>query len=189
MITIFYHRVTSIDCSIMHPHLGPVGASYWVDLEFQGALDANGVIVDFALAKKQAKTIIDDLIDHHFIVAFQQGIWTETASALIFQGKFGRNHTKNIFYQAPHNSFLIMPETLANFSDASAVRDFLATTAAQAIKAQLPAQVAQVKVHLSLGEPAPADNLVRFQYTHGLKKHAGHCQHMLHGHQGALITS
>ncbi len=183
MITIFYHRVTSIDCSIMTPSLGPVGVSYWADVEFQGALDANGVIVDFALAKKQAKTIIDNLIDHHFIVAQNQGTWTEAGASRIFQGQFGQD--KNIFYQAPRNSFLMLPD--AAIQNAEAVRDFLALIAAKAIQAQLPAQVQQVKVHLSRGEHEAQDNVVKFAYTHGLKKHLGHCQQMLHGHQGALI--
>jgi 6-pyruvoyl-tetrahydropterin synthase len=185
MITIFYHRVTSIDCSIMTPTLGPVGVSYWVDVEFQGELGADGVIVDFALAKKQAKTIIDNLIDHHFIVAKNQGTWAEAGAQLIFEGKFGKDHLKTIFYQAPRHSFLIMPAKA--IEDASSVQDFLALTAADAIKAQLPAQVQQVKVHLCLGEHEAQANMVKFAYTHGLKKHLGHCQQMLHGHQGALI--
>ena len=185
MITIFYHRVTSIDCSIMTPDLGPVGVSYWADVEFQGALDANGVIIDFALAKKQAKMIIDNLIDHHFIVAQSQGTCTEAGAQLIFQGKFGKDHLQSIFYQAPRHSFLITPDKA--IEDSSSVQDFLATTAADAIKEQLPSQVQQVKVYLSLGEHDAKDNVVKFAYTHGLKKHLGHCQQMLHGHQGALL--
>ena len=114
MITIFYQQVSSIDCSVMTADKGPVGFSYWADLEFQGELGADGVIVDFALAKKQAKNILDNLIDHHFIVARHQGVWKEDGEQLSFQGEFGeKENRQKIFYQAPRRSFLIMPDDVS----------------------------------------------------------------------------
>ncbi|MBP5296617.1 MAG: 6-carboxytetrahydropterin synthase, partial [Bacteriovoracaceae bacterium] len=90
MISMFYNDVMNIDCSVFDPQRGPRGVSYAVSLELKGELGPEGVIVDFSLAKKKAKEIIDREIDHRFIVFDNQGTLTPRTSGtgLIFKGSY-----------------------------------------------------------------------------------------------------
>jgi 6-pyruvoyl-tetrahydropterin synthase len=69
--SIFVRQATILDCAVMHPTRGPIGQSWWVDVEWQGELDSEGVVFDFGLAKKSAKKAIDDHFDHRLLVERQ----------------------------------------------------------------------------------------------------------------------
>ena len=68
MRTLFVDNLTVIDCSVLDPVVGLTGASWIVDLELSGKLDGESMLIDFGLIKKQAKQLIDDLVDHKLVV-------------------------------------------------------------------------------------------------------------------------
>ena len=68
MTTLFVEQLTVIDASYLCPRRGLVGESWIVDLELEGALDEQSMVLDFGSVKKQLKRAIDEGPDHTLIV-------------------------------------------------------------------------------------------------------------------------
>ncbi len=172
--SLFVEHLTVIDCARLDARRGLVGESWIVDIELIGELDAQSMVLDFGEVKKRLKRALDDSADHTLLVPGCDPRLTVTADAdritLRYDGDAGL---------IEHAS----PACAVTLIDADAVSaDTLAAHLMPMLKTVVPDNVAELRLSLR-------DEVIdgpRYHYTHGLKKHAGHCQRIAHGHRSRI---
>ncbi|MEM7357494.1 MAG: 6-carboxytetrahydropterin synthase [Pseudomonadota bacterium] len=183
MPRLFVDNLTVIDCSILDPERGLIGASWIVDIELHGELDEQSMVFDFAKVKKTIKRVIDDQVDHKLLIpaAFddteiqhQKQADNETGDAQC-SVRFTDHHQQVILHQSPASAITLIPTTRVG---REAVVEFLD----RLLMAALPENVREVRVTLT--EEQAAGNY--YCYSHGLKKHDGNCQRIAHGHRSQV---
>ncbi|WP_105189747.1 6-carboxytetrahydropterin synthase [Pseudoalteromonas sp. T1lg48] len=173
-MTLFVNDLTVIDFSYFCPDRGPVGESWIVDLTLDGDLNDESMVLDFGLVKKQIKRIIDDSVDHTLAVPMQADLsLVERDELVILDARFGANH--HLAMSAPLQA---VSKIDAPRIDEQALTAHLITL----ITPQLPANVTGMGLHL---RPEPSSSFY-YHYSHGLKKHDGNCQRIIHGHRSTL---
>ncbi len=174
MSILFVEQLTVIDCAFLDASRGLVGESWIVDLELEGALDEQSMVLDFGEVKKRLKRAVDDAADHKLLVPVR-------SPELKSRRKSGRFE---LFFAAANG-------VVEHHSPAAAVCALDATQVDAAslaahlqplLRKQVPANVE--RIGLSLRNEA-VDGAY-YHYVHGLKKHAGHCQRIAHGHRSRL---
>lgn len=178
MTTLFVEQLTVIDASFLCQRRGLVGESWIVDLELEGALDEQSMVLDFGAVKKQLKRAIDDGPDHTLIVPLQSPVQRSTTLA------DGRIHT--VFEAATGRIEHRAPACALTLLDAPAVTaEALAQHLLPQLQAAVPANVARIGLHLR----HEAIDGARYHYTHGLAKHRGACQRIAHGHRSRIAIA
>ncbi|RXJ73932.1 hypothetical protein CS022_06525 [Veronia nyctiphanis] len=174
--TLFIKGFTVIDSSFASKTRGLVGESWLVDITLKGTLNDESMIFDFGLVKKHIKSIIDEVADHKLIIpATCSGIEVvrenDTTSVTA-----DFDNENNFVVKAPENAFYFIDEDEVS---ASCIQVDLE----RKILAKMPANVTEVSIVLrteALGD-APY-----YHYSHGLKKHQGNCQRIVHGHRSKI---
>ncbi len=173
-ISLFYQNVTVLDYAYLDEHKGPIGHSQYVDVEFIGKTDKEGVVYDFSHAKKKVKEIIDRDCDHRFVVPAKTVQDDEGRSKFTYE--YGYSDTP-LEYWGPEEAFCAIPfDTVTDQT--------LTTYLEQVVMKEMPETVAAVK--LTLRSEEDLDNSTYFHYTHGLKEHYGNCQRLIHGHRSTV---
>src|SRR5689334_22180251 len=174
MTRLFVEHLTVIDCAYLDAQRGLVGESWIVDLELEGELDDQGMVLDFGEVKKKLKNAVDHVADHKLLVPGKapelQLVLSPTGSGLAFRAATGP-----IEHQAP-------VKAICNVNAEAITADSLAAQIEPALKKAVPPSVTAARVKLR----TEAIHGNYYQYTHGLKKHAGHCQRIAHGHRSKL---
>jgi len=174
MSCLFVEQLTVIDCAYLDAQRGLVGQSWIVDLELEGALDEQSMVLDFGEVKKSLKRGIDHSVDHSLLVPLQASglsvARTGDALGLTFETSLGR-------YE--HRS----PASAVSLIEADRV-DAASVTAHMLPRLQplLPANVSALRLHLR----EEVIDGASYQYVHGLKKHQGACQRIAHGHRSRV---
>jgi 6-pyruvoyl-tetrahydropterin synthase len=180
--SIFVRHVTILDCAVAHPMRGPVGQSWWVDVEWEGQLDENSVVFDFGLAKKAAKKIIDEQFDHRLLLEQKHLLDRKSERVLISCKKLDSDQLSFAMDCYENAVVFLADKTLdevclnGNFAS-------LEKQIAQAVKNESPSNVTSVKVTLTEHPDRLAPNY--FSYTHSLRNHFGNCQRF-HGHSNII---
>ena len=175
MTKLFVNNLTIIDSSLLDPDRGVVGESWRVDVELEGSLNQQGMVLDFSDIKHQVKQTIGLFFDHKLLVPADhlscQITDSDEKTIIVFKLNSGTvvRHTSPATAVALLNSDLITTETL---------------TAAilEKIQPGLPDNVSDFQLRLyneSTSDPS-------FHYSHGLKQHAGNCQRIAHGHRSRI---
>ncbi|QDP02964.1 6-pyruvoyl trahydropterin synthase family protein [Thalassotalea sp. PS06] len=174
---LFVNDLTVIDFSYLCKDRGVVGESWIVDVILSGDLNAESMVLDFGIVKKQIKAIIDDAVDHKLLLP-------KDDNKLFVEQSDRDNHLYVDFYpqgmssihlQSPHCAFAQIPGDKVN---EEGVTRYLV----EVIKAQLPENVTGIELTL---RPEAIDGFY-YHYTHGLKKHDGNCQRIAHGHRSKI---
>ncbi|MEC4089271.1 hypothetical protein CWC22_009640 [Pseudoalteromonas rubra] len=170
---LFVDALTVIDFSYLCGKRGAVGESWIVDMTLHGQLNEESMVLDFAKVKKQIKAIIDDTIDHKLAIPSQLSCNYESQDGRVsFDGLFGGHH---LAMSAPDEAVCIVEG--AQINEASVIA-FLK----QQILPKMPDNVKDLEIEL---RPEPSRSFY-YHYSHGLKKHDGNCQRIIHGHRSDI---
>ncbi|WP_371189608.1 6-carboxytetrahydropterin synthase [Thalassotalea maritima] len=173
---LFVNDLTVIDFSYLCESRGVVGESWIVDVLLAGDLNAESMVLDFGIVKKQIKAIIDDSVDHKLVIA-------EQSSALTVSNSHRDDHLFVDFIDNDVQLFLQSPSQAFVFIDTDKITEESITRYLEnVIKQQLPENVQGLKLTLR-AENIDGDY---YHYTHGLKKHDGNCQRIAHGHRSTI---
>jgi 6-pyruvoyl-tetrahydropterin synthase len=175
MTCLFVEQLTVIDCACLDGARGLVGESWIVDVELHGQLDEQSMVLDFGEVKKRLKRAIDDSADHTLLVPLRQPALELHSSAGRVSLRLRDAAGGAVEHHSPASAVSLLD---AETADANALAAYLEPLLA----AQVPANVAAVRLHLR----QEAIDGAHYQYAHGLKKHAGHCQRIAHGHRSRL---
>lgn len=174
MTRLFVEQLTVIDCAFLDAGRGLVGESWIVDLELEGELDDQGMVLDFGEVKKKLKKAVDQVADHTLVVPGRapelEFVLSGAGSGLSFRAASGA-----IEHRAPAKAVCTL--------DADAVTAAsLAAYLQQAVQKVVPPSVSAIALQLR-HEPIEGSY---YHYAHGLRKHAGQCQRIAHGHRSKL---
>ncbi|MFD1218467.1 6-carboxytetrahydropterin synthase [Microbulbifer celer] len=172
---LFVDNLTNVDFSYLDHHRGVVGETWLANAALDGALDHQGMVVDFGIVKKTLRNWLDDELDHRLLVP--------TRSAhLSLQQEAGRltltwrlPAERKITVSGPEQAFALVEAE-------SITAESVATWCVQQLAGVFPTSVDQLNLSFTCEEiPSPF-----YHYSHGLKKHDGNCQRIAHGHRSRI---
>ena len=175
MIELFVDNLTVIDFSYLDSRRGILGESWTVNLSLSGHLDEQGMVLDFGSVKKQIKALIDRELDHRFIIPTAK---LKPECTTLDDGSL------QIGWKTRHGTYVHRSpvDAVVLFDAGSVTEDNLARHLEQLIRQILPANVSNVSVSLQQEDIKGA----WYHYSHGLKKHDGNCQRIVHGHRSRI---
>lgn len=174
MTSLFVEQLTVIDCAYLDAARGLVGESWIADIELIGDLDDQSMVLDFGEVKRRLKRAIDGSVDHTLLVPRQAPELSLAERAgqveLLFRSDLGA-------YE--HRS----PPVAVSLVDAAAIDTAAVVAYLQPRLAEvLPPNVSELRLQLRTEHIDGA----YYHYAHGLKKHAGQCQRIAHGHRSQV---
>ena len=175
MTTLFVNGLTVIDASYLHPSRGLLGESWIVDIELDGTLDHQGMVLDFGEVKKQVKRIIDETFDHKLLVPESHQHLRIEQQEHRCDLEFITESGGIITHSAPQSAV-----TLINTPEIT--DETLSAAIISKLQPALPDNVEKLRLYLRNEEI----NDTYYQYSHGLKHHDGNCQRIAHGHRSRI---
>ncbi|SEQ00807.1 6-pyruvoyl tetrahydropterin synthase [Solimonas aquatica] len=173
MASLFVDNLSVIDCAYLDAQRGLVGESFLVDVVLDGPLDAQSMVLDFSQTKRRLKAGIDASLDHRLLVPRQ-------LPGLRIQEDGAQLHLQ--LDAAPGRYEHRSPASAVCLLDAARIDT---ETVAAALQRQLqPLLPPAIRLHLNLRHEAIEG--AYYHYAHGLKKHAGLCRHIAHGHRSRV---
>ncbi|WP_188150374.1 6-carboxytetrahydropterin synthase [Teredinibacter waterburyi] len=172
---LFVDNLTNVDFSFLCPHRGLVGETWLTSVVLQGDLDEQGMVCDFGIVKKQLRNWLDSTIDHCLLVPTQShaaNLWND-ANQQHLNWTFGEN--ESLSCSSPHAAVTLI--------DAIEITpDSVAQWCVQQLRDTFPGNIE----NLTLSFTPEAIQSPYYHYSHGLKKHAGNCQRIAHGHRSKI---
>ncbi|WP_245621641.1 6-pyruvoyl trahydropterin synthase family protein [Sedimenticola selenatireducens] len=176
MTTLFVNRLTAIDFSYLDPAAGLLGESWLVDIELDGSLDHQGMVLDFSEVKKQVKRCIDQEFDHRLLVPARYAHCRVQQQEHRCDIRFQLTSGETLVHSGPNSAVtLIQAENITEESLIQAIIDRL--------QPLLPDNIQGLRLRLY----AESITGAWYRYSHGLKHHAGNCQRIAHGHRSRII--
>ncbi len=175
MTILFVNRLTALDAALLHPERGLLGESWLVDIELEGSLDHQGMVLDFGEVKRQVKRIIDQQFDHRLLLPVRYPGCRIEQEGDRCQVVFDLRPGGTIEHRSPVDAVGLIDADVVDSGS-------LARAITNTIRPQLPDNVQQARIHL---HPEQI-NSAWYQYSHGLKHHAGNCQRIAHGHRSRI---
>lgn len=176
MTTLFVNRLTVIDFSFLDPVAGLLGESWLVDIELDGSLDHQGMVLDFGDVKKQVKQCIDQEFDHRLLIPTRHAHCRiqqqENRCDIHFQLASG----ETVVHSSPNSA-------IALIESESITPESLSQAIIHRLQPQLPDNIQGLRLRL-YGEPIAG---AWYRYSHGLKHHGGNCQRIAHGHRSRIV--
>jgi 6-pyruvoyl-tetrahydropterin synthase len=174
MSCLFVEHLCVIDCAALHAERGLIGESWIVDVELEGGLDEQGMVLDFGRVKPLVKSLIDEHVDHRLLVPMRApGLRLDRgASELRLTWRYG---DRELFHRSPLSAVCLLDcEALTPPAVEEHVRGLCAGA--------MPGNVTAVRVSLREENIAGAS----YRYVHGLRQHGGNCQRIAHGHRSRV---
>ncbi|MCB1759214.1 MAG: 6-carboxytetrahydropterin synthase [Gammaproteobacteria bacterium] len=175
MTTLFVNRLTVIDASLLDPDRGLLGQSWLLDVEIEGTLDRQGMVLDFAEVKRRIKSLVDQEFDHRLLVPTRHPGFSTTLVDGGCHVRFRLRNGEMIDHRGPADACALL--------DAGRVdSETLGAAISARLEPQLPENI--LAVRLLLHTEAITD--ASYHYSHGLKLHRGNCQRIAHGHRSRI---
>lgn len=171
---LFVDNLTVIDCSILDPNRGLIGASWSVNVELFGNLDDQSMVFDFSKVKRTIKQVIDNEVDHKLLLPSNySGI--HIAGQDTVQIDFVDTLGEQIKHSSPRCA-------ICQIASRKVSPNNVARHLREKVLAELPDNVERlnIKLHKEKGRGE------FYTYSHGLKKHDGNCQRIAHGHRSSI---
>ncbi|WP_304525481.1 6-carboxytetrahydropterin synthase [Halomonas sp. I5-271120] len=172
-MTLFVNGLTHLDASLWCPTRGLIGVSWQVNAELDGELGEDGMLFDFGHVKPWIKSRLDDGADHTLIVP------TEAPGVTVsecLEGLAIRTTTPYAMeVRGPHQAFTLVPW-------AEITPTGLAERFSEEMLQDPPPRVSAIR--LTFEDEALSG--AAYTYSHGLRRHAGNCQRIAHGHRSPL---
>ncbi len=175
MAKLFVNNLTIIDSSILDPERGLVGESWRVDVEIEGELNNQGMVLDFSDIKKLVKQTIDQHFDHKLLVPSASSNCRITDKPESTEIEFQLGSGTWIRHHSPTTAISRIAATRID-------QENLAAAITQKLAAGLPKNIRDFQIilrHETTTDPS-------FHYSHGLKLHGGNCQRIAHGHRSRI---
>ena len=174
MACLFVEQLTVLDFSRLDRERGLVGESWIVDLELEGALDEQSMVLDFGAVKHLARDAVEDFADHKLLAPTRCG-WLELSES---------PSSGEIRVEAPAAGLRMRSPGVAvcRLDAAEITMPALRGELESWVAAVMPANVSAVRVALREESAQGA----YYHYSHGLKRHAGNCQRIAHGHRSRI---
>lgn len=174
MACLFVDHLSVLDFAYLDPARGLVGESWIADLELEGDLDRQSMVLDFGEVKRRIKRILDSSGDHTLVIP-------GTADDVIFEE--GADGTRLLFPSTLGAIEHVAPACAVTvLACAEVTPAALAAHIEQQVRPELPPSVEAIRLRLR----PEAINGAWYHYTHGLKKHDGACQRIAHGHRSRI---
>ncbi|WP_440904568.1 6-carboxytetrahydropterin synthase [Catenovulum sp. SX2] len=176
---LFVNDLTVIDFSYLDAKRGIVGESWIVDVALIGNLNDQNMVLDFGVVKSQIKRIIDREFDHKLHIA-------EDSSALVSK-KITEDDNLDVVYKTQDLELIYMsapPSAYCFVQDQSISIDSVKPLIRATIMRHMPENVKDIEITLR------PENIAQeyYHYSHGLKKHDGNCQRIVHGHRSKVTV-
>ncbi|MBF0255665.1 MAG: 6-carboxytetrahydropterin synthase [Gammaproteobacteria bacterium] len=175
MPRLFVNRLTLMDFSYLDPELGLLGETWLVDLELEGQLNAEGMVLDFGLVKKQIKGFVDQAFDHRLLLPLNYAGCSLEGSAEAMELRFACRNGRHYVHRSP--AIALCPLPLAQISP-----EGVAACMRERLLPSLPANCTALQLRLY----TEAIDGPFYQYSHGLRRHDGNCRRIAHGHRSRL---
>lgn len=170
---LFVEKLTNVDFSYLCPNRGLVGETWLANIELEGELDEQGMVCDFGVVKKQLRDWLDNTLDHCLLVPA-----TNTKVAIQRQP-----YTTEIALSGPRALWTSAPFQAITTVE---VNDITPETVARWCEQQLHGRFGNSVARIKLSFTTERIDGPFYHYSHGLKKHAGDCQRIAHGHRSAI---
>jgi 6-pyruvoyl-tetrahydropterin synthase len=177
---LFVDNLTNVDFSYLHPERGLVGETWLASIVLEGALDQQGMVCDFGIVKKTLRSWLDENIDHCLLVADQSSHLTYRVNPTDIQlnWRFGDKQQHTIECQSPHQAITLIHNDIITAESVSA-------WCVQQLRQLLPDTIERILLSF---KPEVIEHHF-YHYSHGLKRHAGNCQRIAHGHRSTIEIS
>jgi len=174
MSRLFVEHLCVIDCAWLHPERGLLGESWIVDIELEGGLDEQGMVLDFGRVKPLLKSLIDESVDHRLLIPGR-----DPALRLDIDGGEAKLRYRygdaELLHRSPLTALCVLDR---GDITASAVEAHLG----ELCLAAMPSNVTGMTIGLRAETIAGPS----YRYVHGLPKHDGNCQRIAHGHRSRI---
>ena len=172
---LFVDHLTNVDFSYLCCKRGVVGETWIANIEMLGDLNEQGMVCDFGVVKHQIRRWLDDTLDHKL-----------AAPKLNEQYQSRREQTSLAFsmtYSSGEISSICPLEAVAEIDVMHIEKENVARWCEERLLELFPQGVKEIKVSFS------SEKIVgpHYHYSHGLKKHSGHCQRIAHGHRSKIL--
>ena len=171
-LALFVNDLTIIDFSYIDWKNGIFGESWIVDIQLTGDVTEEGLIFDFSHVKHQVKAAIDEWVDHKLLIptTYPHVRIDQTDAVIEVDGYYGDQ--QEVYLRCPS-------QAVAFFGAPAITQRLIKQHLETELKRILPFNVLDVVIGLRNEHIDGAF----FQYSHGLKKHEGNCQRIVHGHR------
>lgn len=172
---LFVDQLTNVDFSYLDAQRGIVGETWWASAILNGALDEQGMVCDFGIVKKTLRNWLDDEADHRLLIP------TKSPALIKLEAS---DDGISLIWQSSHGIIsMTAPRQAVALIDAEQINDAsVADWCREQLRGSFPVNVEQ----LTLGFTPEVIEGAYYHYSHGLKKHAGNCQRIAHGHRSRI---
>ena len=171
---LFVDNLTNVDFSFLDSEKGLIGETWLASIEIQGTLDDQGMVCDFGIVKRTIRNWLESEIDHKLLVPAESDCvkLLKKDSDYCVEWTFGSNYLTT---SSPIDAITVLPISAIS---ASAIAAYCNSR----LRALLPVTVTAINLTL---RPETIEGPF-YHYSHGLKKHDGHCQRIAHGHRSKI---